>query len=380
MHGCSGFHYRQPCHDTVILFLNRRFLGALRRRHEQLAETVEVPLLRPCSAMENAALKCLIVQPIHPAGIAILAQAGIEVVAATQFDMHTIADEIVDCDAAITRNAGLDRAAMQAAAKLRVLGNHGIGTDPVDVVYATEIGLPVVFTPYANVQSVAELVIAHMLAVARRVREADEAVRTDHFGYRYSRDFREVGGKTIAIIGFGRIGRRTAEIAKAAFGMRVIVHSPRVPEEVIRQAGMEVSTDLDATLGQSDYVSLHQVLTAETRGSFDRERLFAMKSGAVLINTARGALIDADALVEAVNSRHLRGAAIDVFEKEPLPADHPFVGTKGILLSPHIGGSTEEALERTAVQVATQVVQVLRGERPEHLVNPDVWDQRRTFI
>ena len=322
-------------------------------------------------------MKCLLIQPIHPAGIEILTKAGVEVVFASEYDMDTVADEIVDCDAAITRNAGLNRAAIKAAKKLRVLGNHGIGTDPVDVAYATEIGLPIVFTPYANVQSVAELVIAHMLAIAKRMREADDAVRADNFDYRYSRDFREVSGKTLAIIGFGRIGRRTAEIAKAAFGMRVIVHSPSVPADLITSAGFEVSKDLDTTLGLSDYVSLHQVLTPATRGLFNRNRLAAMKNGAVLINTARGALVDASALVEAINSKHLRGAAIDVFEKEPLPSNHPFVRTPRILLSPHIGGSTEEAMERTAIQVATQVIAVLQDRRPEHLVNPDAWERRR---
>lgn len=322
-------------------------------------------------------MKCLLIQPVHPSGIALLKDAGLEVVQASSHDMDTVAREIAGCDAAITRNAGLNRKAMEAAAGLKVLGNHGIGTDPVDIAYATEIGLPVVFTPYANVQSVAELVIGHMLAIAKRVREADAAVRDGNFDYRYSRDFREVSGKTLAIIGFGRIGRRTAEIARAAFGMRVIVHSPSVPESTITAAGFEVSAGLDATLPEADYVSLHQVLTPATRGLFNRDRLFAMKRGAALINTARGAIVETDAVIEAVTSGHLRGAAFDVFDKEPLPQDHPFTRTPGILLAPHIGGSTEEAMERTTVQVASQVLDVLGGRRPEHLVNPDTWERRR---
>jgi D-3-phosphoglycerate dehydrogenase / 2-oxoglutarate reductase len=320
---------------------------------------------------------CLLVQPIHPSGIAILKQAGLEVRQASSASMEAVAQEIAPASAAITRNAGLNKAAMQAAPRLQVLGNHGIGVDPVDVAYATEIGLPVVFTPYANVQSVAELAIAHMLAIAKRVREADQAVRADNFDYRYSRDFRELSGRTLAIIGFGRIGRRTAEIARIAFGMRVLVYSPRVSEGDIVQAGFECGRDLDQVLAEADYVSLHQVLTPETRGLFNRERLASMKKDAVLVNTARGALIETDALVEAVSSGHLRGAAMDVFEKEPLPAGHPFTATPGILLSPHIGGATEEAMERTAVQTAQQVVDVLQGRRPEHLVNPQAWERRR---
>ena len=320
---------------------------------------------------------CLLIQPIHPSGIKILEDAGLEVRSASSASMDVVAAEIRGAHAAITRNAGLNRAAMEAASDLLVLGNHGIGVDPVDVAYATEIGLPVVFTPYANVQSVAELVIAHMLAIAKRVREADKAVREERFDYRFSRDFREVSGKTLAVIGFGRIGRRTAEIAKAAFGMRVVVHSPRVGEETVRGAGFEYRPDLEAVLAEADVVSLHQVLTPETRGMFSRERLFRMKQGAMLVNTARGALVDTEGLIEAVSSGHLRGAAMDVFDKEPLPPGHPFTTTDGILLSPHIGGATEEAMERTAVQTAQQVVDVLAGRRPEHLVNPQAWDVRR---
>ena len=291
--------------------------------------------------------------------------------------MDVVAKEIVGCVAAITRNAGLDRTAMQAASDLRVLGNHGIGTDPVDVAYAGEIGLPIIFTPYGNVQSVAELALSQMLAIARRTREADRAVRSGDYDYRYSRDFIELQGKTLAVIGFGRIGRRTAEVAKGAFGMRVVVYDPYLPADVVAAAGAEKGEDLAAVLGAADVVSLHLQLTPETRNILDRERLAQMKPGAMLVNTARGALVDPDALVDALQSGHLRGAAMDVFEVEPLPLDHPFAKEDRLILSPHIGGATEECLERTAMQTAEQVVDVLEGRKPAHLVNPDVWERRR---
>ncbi|HSI39913.1 MAG TPA: hydroxyacid dehydrogenase [Xanthobacteraceae bacterium] len=322
-------------------------------------------------------MKCLLVQPIHPAGVALLAGRGVDAVQASTPDMATVCREVADCDAAITRNAGFNRAAMQAGVRLQVLGNHGIGTDPVDLAYAGQIGLPVVFTPHSNVQSVAELAIAHMLAIAKRVREADRSVREGRFDYRFSRDFTEMQGKTLAIIGFGRIGRRTAEIARLAFGMRIIIHSPGVSQQTIRDAGFEVAHGLDEALAVADYVSLHKALDPGAGPLLDRRRLFAMKPGAALINTARGALVDGVALVEAVRSGHLRGAAVDVFEAEPLPRDHPFAAVEGIVLSPHIGGASEEAMERTALQVAAQVLDVLDGRRPEHLVNPQVWDRRR---
>jgi len=320
---------------------------------------------------------CLLIQPIHPSGVAILVDAGLIVKQASAATMDVVTREIEPAVAVITRNAGLNREAMQAATNLKVLGNHGIGLDPVDVTYATEIGLPIIYTPFANVQSVAEQAIAQMLAIAKRVRESDRAVREDRFDYRYTRDFHELSRKTLVVIGFGRIGRRTAEIASAAFGMRVIVYSPSVARAVVTEAGFECADDLDAVLPCADVVSLHQLLTPATRNSFDRKRLKLMKRGAMLVNTARGAIVDTNALIEAVESGHLSGAAIDVFDKEPLPPSHPYTRCDRVVLSPHIGGATEEALERTAIETARQVVDVLQGRRPEWLVNTDVWDRRR---
>lgn len=321
--------------------------------------------------------KCLLIQPIHQSGIDLLQSAGLDVQLAASPAMDAVAIQIAGCVAAITRNAGLNRAAMEAAPDLMVLGNHGIGTDPVDVVRATKIGLPIVFTPFGNVQSVAELVLGQMLAIARRTREADRAVRDGNYDYRYARDFIELQGKTLTIIGFGRIGRRTAEIAHAAFGMRILAYDPYLDAKTVEAAGAEKIDDLGSALAQADVVSLHLQLTDETRNILNRERLGEMKKGAMLVNTARGALVDPNALVQALQSGYLRGAAMDVFEIEPLPLDHPFAREDRLVLSPHIGGATEECLERTAIQTAEQVIDVLEGRKPPHLVNPEVWERRR---
>lgn len=323
---------------------------------------------------------CLLIQPIHAAGVAVLEAAGFTVRTASAATMDVVAREIVAADAVITRNAGLDAAAMDAAPRLRALGNHGTGYDRVDVARANALGLPIVNTPYANVQSVAEQAVAQMLAIAKRTRESDQAVREGRFDYRYRPVFRELAGATLGVVGFGRIGRRTAEIAKTAFGMRVLVHSPSVPVEEIAAAGMEAVADLDALLTQADIVSLHQRLTPATRGQFDAARLGRMKRGAMLVNTARGGLVDAEALIAAVDSGHLAGAAMDVFDPEPLPPDHPYTRCTGIALSPHVGGATEEAMARTAIETARQVVDVIEGRRPDWLVNPDVWDRRRLAV
>lgn len=320
---------------------------------------------------------CLLIQPIHPDGIAVLEAAGMEARMASAADMETVAAEIVEADAVITRNAGLSGGAMHAAKRLRVLGNHGTGLDPVDLDTARALGLPVVYTPEANVQSVAEHAIAQIFAVAKRIREADRAVRQNEFQYRYTRDFVELSGRTLLIVGFGAIGRRTAEIASTGFAMRVLVHSPSVDPAAIAAAGFEPAPDLDAVLAEADIVSLHQRLNDRTRGMFGPERFAAMKPGAILVNTARGALVQAEALIDAVASGRLRGAAMDVFDREPPPADHPFLAADGVVLSPHIAGATEEAMVRTAVQTAEQVVDVLQGRRPPFLVDEGVWEQRR---
>ena len=320
---------------------------------------------------------CLLIQPIHQKGIELLENAGLEVRQASAPDMDTVAQEIVPAVAAITRNAGLNRAAMEAAVDLRVLGNHGIGTDPVDVAYATEIGLPIIFTPYGNVQSVGEHTVAQMLAIAKRIREADQAVREGNYDYRYTRDFQELFEKTLAIIGFGRTGRRTAEIAQAAFNMRVIVYDPYVDAAEMTAQGMEKLESLEELLASADVVSLHLQLTSETRNLITGERIAQMKKGAMLVNTARGALVEQEALIEALESGHLAGAAMDVFDQEPLPVDHPYIQCDKLVMSPHIAGATEACLERTATQTASQVIDVLEGRKPEHLVNPDVWDHLR---
>ncbi|MGP1357722.1 hydroxyacid dehydrogenase [Roseicyclus sp.] len=320
---------------------------------------------------------CLLVQPIHPDGIAVLEAAGIRTRMASAADMGTVAAEIVEADAVITRNAGLSGAAMRAGGRLQVVGNHGTGLDPVDLVTARDLGIPVVYTPEANVQSVAEHVIAQIMAVAKRIREADAATRENRFDYRYTRDFVELSGKTLLILGFGAIGRRTAEIAKAGFGMRILVHSPSADQGAIAAAGFEAAPDLDAALARADVVSLHQRLNDRTRGMFGAERFAVMKPGAILVNTARGALVQTAPLLEAIASGRLRGAATDVFDVEPPPADHPLLGAEGVVLSPHIAGATEEALVRTAVQTAEQVVDVIAGRRPPFLVDAGVWDRRR---
>jgi D-3-phosphoglycerate dehydrogenase / 2-oxoglutarate reductase len=322
-------------------------------------------------------MRCLIVQPIHPDGLTLLRAAGIEPRAATAPDMASVAREIAGASAVITRNAGLDRAAIDAASALRVVGNHGIGLDPVDVEHATRVGVPVVFTPYGNAESVAELALTLALAVAKRVVRADAATRAGAFGFKYEGGIQELAGKTLGVIGFGRIGRRTAEMFVRAFGMRLVVYSPSAPTDAIDALGGRRAETLAEVLAASDVLTLHLPLRPETRGLIDAAAFAHMKPTAILVNTARGSVVDERALVDALRSGRIAGAGLDVYASESMPSDHPLLALETAVLTPHIGGASREAAQRTAVQVAQQVVDVLQGRRPEHLVNPEVWERRR---
>ena len=318
----------------------------------------------------------LLVQPFHARGIELLVAAGYDPVLASAPTRAAVEREIGDAVAVITRNFGLDRRAIDAGAHLRVIGNHGVGFDPVDVPHATTLGIPVVNTPGANAVSVAELTVTLTLAVAKRIGAAERAIRCGDFAFKYSAGIRELAGATVGIIGFGQVGRRAALMFLHGFGMRLLVHAPSAdPEDVARLGGRVVT--LAELLAASDVVSLHLPLTPDRRHLLDATAIGGMKPGAILINTARGALVDESALVAALEAGHLGGAGLDVFEREPMPLEHPLLALPNVVLTPHVGGSSLEAGMRTALMVVEQVLEVLEGRRPSHLVNPAVWSRRR---
>ena len=321
--------------------------------------------------------RCLIIQPIHQGGLARLREAGIEPLLASAPDMATVAREIRDCAAVITRNAGLARAAIDAAPGLRVIGNHGIGLDPVDVPFASALGIPVVNTPDANADAVAEHAAALVLALAKRLRAADAATRAGDFAFKYRERILELRGATLGIVGFGRTGRRTAAALAHGFGMRPLVHDPSAPDDAIAAVGGERAASLDALLQGSDVISLHVPLRDDTRGLIGARELALCRPGALLVNTARGALVDEAALIAAVREGRLGGVGLDVYASESMPPDHPLLQLDAAVLTPHAAGSAEGALRRTALEVAEQVIDVLAGRRPPHLVNPEVWVRRR---
>lgn len=324
-------------------------------------------------------MKCLIVQPIHEQGLAMLRTAGITFVTPKSASMQDVADAIRDCDAVITRNAGLNTLAIKSAPKLRIIGSHGAGTNAIDLASAERLGIPVVNTPGANARSVAELALSMMLALVKRTVMLDQAVRKGNWDVRYEPGLQELSSMSLGIVGFGQIGRLLARMAAGGFGMTVRVHSPSVAPSEITAAGFEVVDSLADLVSQVNILSLHRPSRAGTGPLLTDALLASMRPGALVINTARGDLIDETALARHLTSGQIGGAGLDVFSQEPPPVDSPLLHLPQLVLAPHTGGSTEQALARTARAVAGQVIEVLQGQRPAHLVAPAVWEHRRAL-
>jgi len=254
---------------------------------------------------------------------------------------------------------------LRAADALQIVARAGVGVDNVDVEAATEQGIVVVNAPHANTISTAEHAMGLMLALARNVPQGHASLQAGEWN-RSALQGVELAGKTLGLVGLGRIGTEVAKRARA-FEMTVLGFDPYLSDERFAALGVERRT-LDALLAEADFISLHSVLTSETRSMINAERLATFKQGARLINVARGALVDERALYEAVESGHLAGAAIDVFAEEPATGNILTTSSK-IVVNPHLAASTREAQDRAALDVAEQVLDVLGGGAPRFPVN-----------
>lgn len=313
------------------------------------------------------AFKVLIPDDLSPAGLELLkADPAVNVTLAKKMPRAELLDRVAESDALIVRSeTKVDEEVIARGARLRVIGRAGIGVDTIDVDAATRRGIIVMNTPQANTTATCEHTLAMMLALARNIPQADastrrlEWTRSKFMGV-------QLQGKTLGIVGFGRIGTQVAKRAQA-FGMEVIAFDPYVSEDHAR-ANKVVLVELDELLRQSDFVTLHSSLTQGSRGLLDREAIARMKPGARVVNVARGALIDLDALTEALTSGKLAGAAIDVFEEEP-PGDHPVFKLPNVVVTPHLGASTVEAQRDVSVQMAEQVLDALHDREVRNAVN-----------
>ncbi len=261
---------------------------------------------------------------------------------------------------------------MAACTKLKVVGRHGVGLDTVDIPAATRLGVAVVHAPGSNSQAVAEHALMLMLACVKRVRQIDTMTRAGDWSAKQRAGNTELAGKTLGIVGVGNIGRRVAKFA-GAIGMRVLGYDKYVAEDEVRRRGAEPMKSLDELLPRVDVLTCHTPLTPETRSMINARTLALMKPGAIYINTSRGPVQDERAVFEALARGRLAAAGLDVFEEEPTPLDNPILNLENVVVSSHVAGVTLEATRQAAMQVCGEMLRVLRGERPEVLVNPQVW-------
>lgn len=319
---------------------------------------------------------CVIAQPIHPIGAERLAAAGIEVRQAASPALDDLRAAIGEADAVIVRDR-LPAELIDRAPRLAVIANHGTGTDKIDVAHAHAHGIPVVYTPDANVRAVAEHALMLMLAAAHQVVAADAATRQGDWGFKYRQPMLSLHGKTLGIVGFGRTGRLVCDMATRGLGMQALVWSPSAQPAQIGAAGARQVGTLAELLQRADVVSLHRPLRNDTFHTLDAASLRHMKPTGIVVNTSRGGLIDETALADALRGGRLFAAGLDVFEHEPLPAGSALASLPNVVLTPHVAGSSQEALRATASQCAGQIIDVLAGRCPDHLVSPPVWPNRR---
>lgn len=254
-----------------------------------------------------------------------------------------------------------------------VVSRTGIGYDNIAVDDATARGIAVCVTPDAPTISTAEFAVTLMLTVLRRVKPAEKMLHsTEARDYFTEYAGLEAHGLTLGLVGVGRIGSRVAKIANA-LEMRIVAYDPFISGERVKELNIELAPTLAEALGVADVISLHVPYSAETRHLINANTISQMKRGAYLINTARGGLVDEQAVREALDSGYLQGAGLDVFDPEPPPPEHPLLHRDNVVATPHIAGASMQSKDRLWEQAIAQALQVLRGERPPNLLNPQVW-------
>jgi len=276
--------------------------------------------------------------------------------------------------------AGLDEytaRVMEEAKNLKIIGRYGVGLDNVDLKAATEHGIIVTYTPGANTNAVAEHTFALMLSLLKRIPQLNEAGKKGEWRRRGGLNW-ELQGKTLGIIGLGRIGRTVAKMAKA-FDVNIIAYSPHVPREEAEKLGIKL-VSLEELLSKADIVSLHTSLTPEKYHMIGEREFKLMKKTAIIVNTARGELIDEDALVKALKNGEIAGAALDVLEKEPPPPDSELLKLENVIITPHAAAHTWEAVRKMGDMVTEDIIAVLNGRKPKYIANPEVLEKENLRI
>lgn len=329
--------------------------------------------------------KILLPEPIHRAGVELLQKENLEVIISPSADTETLV-KIIDKDVfgIIVRTSELTGEVLKAGKGLNIVARQGIGFDNVDIATANELNIVVTNVPDANAYSVAEYVCAAMLLISRKfvvgdryLREGrllDKASSLPGMVKKFNLGGNDLRGKTLGILGLGKIGLQVAEIARF-FEMKVLAFDPFVTKNV---TGVTMVKNVKEVLTEADFITLHAPLTKDTKDMITREELSMMKSTAYIINSSRGGLVHEGDLAEALKEGLIAGAVMDVFSEEPPRLDNPLFNAPNLVLTPHIAGSTEEAMRRMAESAAQAVVSLTKGEKPLNIVNPEVWPRRNS--
>ncbi len=304
---------------------------------------------------------CVIMQPIARCGVELLKDAGLSVFEAPSPDLTLLKPHLETARAVITRNSGFSDEAMRMTPNLAIIASHGTGTDSIDKTAAARRGIRVISTPGSNAQSVAEHTLALMLACARGIPAADHSVRAGDWAFRERSRPRELSGLRLGLVGYGHVARKLTPLAKG-LGMTVMARSKHASDADLAADGVLRASSLEDLLATAHVVSLHGL--PDNTPVLDKELLSRLRTDAILINTARGALIDEAALAGALRGGRIAAAGLDVFSSEPLPHDSPLMDCPDLILTPHMGGSGAEALERTAREAARKVIEFLGTASP----------------
>jgi len=316
----------------------------------------------------------LLPQPIEEEAMKLLKEAGHEIILSPDTKSETVQPLMKGVQAVILRTGiKMTRELMSHADDLWVISRTGAGVDNVDVPAATERGILVTCVPGANTRTVAEHALALILALMKQIPLMDRAVRDDHFGIRFKNLPRDLSGKTLGLVGLGRIGSELARICHTAFGLRILAHDPYLtPESRLAFEEWVEFCDMERLFKESDIISLHIPFSPSTQKLIGARELGWMKLEAFLVNTSRGGILDETVLIQYLKEKKIAGAGLDVFAQEPPEKDNSLKELDNVILTPHTAALTRECVVRLAVEAVQATLDVFGGKKPDGIVNPEV--------
>ena len=323
--------------------------------------------------------RVLLPQPIEDEALAMLEKAGCKITTAANPKPATVMPLLPDADAIILRTGiHITRPLISQAKNLKIIARTGGGVDNVDVAAATEIGVIVTANAGVNTISVVEHALTLILALSKQIPLMDRSVRSGEYSIRYRNLPRDLCGKTLGLMGYGRIGSSLAKACRQTFQMKVLAYDPFLSKSVQRAAGKGVTfVDLKTLFSESDIVSVHIPLTEETRHAVGEKEIAMMKPDALLINTSRGPVVDETALIKALQKNKIGGAGLDVLDRDPPPADNKLLGLDNVILTPHTAALTRECVIRMATEAAQCVIDLFEGKQPLNIANRAVLKNKR---